>query len=136
MSEPEARNQNSLDLDALAGDDLTIEPDIEIIGDPTQPDVVQIGSELYLRLDDVSVVGDPEIDPLMVAEPRWRIFERVSPEVVAGVVIGLLVALFVVLMYLGVSDQQSDQGSSDPAATAPAAEVEVEIGTAVVLERE
>ena len=136
MQGRKAENGNGVEVDAELVDDLTIEPDIEVVEDPSQPGIVQIGSDLYLRLDDVSVVNDLDSDPLDVAEPRWRLLKHISPELVAGIVIGLLFGVFAILMYVGVSEESSDQGSVEAVPEAPVAEVEVEIGTALVVERE
>ncbi len=140
MDMSQIRKRNGAKLEGSALGDLSVEPDIQVVPDAPERDVVQIDADLSVHLDEVTIVTEPTdggafiIEP--VPEPRWRMFKMIGPELVAGVVIVLLFAVFAVLMVLDVANQDTDQGLPEPEAPAPAAVVEVEIGTAATLERE
>ena len=115
--------------------DLTIGPDIEIIPSAEELSAVTLEPDLSLHIKPIEPI---ETTP---GPTRKRVIDYLGLEVTAGIVISILFAIFAGLMVLGVGEQSDgpvevESGVTTPAPVAPAADIPVEIGEGVTLERE
>ncbi len=106
--------------------EIVISADIEIIPNSGEISTVTLEPDLSLQIAPIADTVAPT--------SRRRLLDHFGPEVTAGIVIAVLFVVFAGLMMLGIGDEPVSKMRPTP--VAPLAEVPVEIGEGITLERE